>query len=212
MTLELRRTPTAGAVFALVAALAMHQAPSAQGGSDASRPAGELPLKLTANAIDMRGTGPAATFRLDITIERWSTPKEKKVLIDTLKEKGDGALLDAVQSIEPRAGFIRSPGSLGWDVYFAAMIPRASGGRRIVIATDRPMSFRELSRGTRSSEYEFLLAEIRLDAEGEGEGRLATAARVSYFEPTQTIEIENYHVEPVQLRSVRVVDGERKEG
>ena len=140
----------------------------------------------------------------DINIERWSTPEEAARLRDILTEKGADALLEAVQKL-PRVGSIARTGHLGWDIRFAQQIPAAGGGRRIVIATDRPMSFWEAANQPRSADYAFTLAEVRLGPDGKGEGKLVPAAKIEYDQESKTLEIENYNTEPVRLTQVEVV-------
>jgi len=161
-------------------------------------------LRLRAFAVNLNSTGRASTGTLDINIERWSTPEEAARLRDILTEKGEDALLEAVQKL-PRMGSIARTGNLGWDIRFAQQIPAAGGGRRIVIATDRPMSFFEAANQTRSSDYAFTLAEIRLGPDGKGEGKLVPAAKIEYDQESKTLEIENYNTEPVRLTQVEVV-------
>jgi hypothetical protein len=122
-----------------------------------------------------------------------------------LVEGGGEKLLDALQDVKPRAGYISTSTSLGWDLQFARQIPYGDGARRIILATDRPMSFFELRNQPRSRDYEFLLVEIRLNKNGVGEGKLAGAAKVSYDADTRVMEIENYGIEPVRLTKVEVV-------
>jgi hypothetical protein len=162
------------------------------------------PLKLTAFAVNLSGVGRTNAQTLQITIERWSTDAERQMLIDTLVEKGSDKLLDAVDKIKPRAGYIRTTKSLGWDIQFARLQELPSGGRRIIFATDRPMSFYETRNNTRSADYDFMLCEIRLGPDGKGEGKLATAAKVSYDKDKKQVELENYGQEPVRLTSVKV--------
>src|SRR5262245_54078422 len=73
-----------------------------------------LPFRMTAFAVNLSGVGRARPQTLQIVIERWSTDEERKKLVDTLVEKGGDKLLDVVQDIKPRAGFIRTNTSLGW--------------------------------------------------------------------------------------------------
>jgi hypothetical protein len=162
-------------------------------------------LRLRAFAVNLNSTarGSAATT-YDINIERWSTPEEAARLRDILTEKGEDALLEAVQKL-PRMGSIARTGHLGWDIRFAQQIPAAGGGRRIVIATDRPMSFWEAANQPRSADYAFTLAEVRLGPDGKGEGKLVPAAKIDYDQESKTLEIENYNTEPVRLTQVQVV-------
>jgi hypothetical protein len=167
-------------------------------------------LRLRAFAVNMSGTGgPATGATLEIVIERWSTDAEREKLRGLLIEKGSDALLRALQGIKPRAGYIRGSTSLGWDIQYAREQALGEGSRRVILATDRPMSYWELSNRPRSVEYEFTLAEIRLSKDGKGEGKLAPAAKISWDADTRTIEIENYGMEPVRLAQVQV-EGAKK--
>ena len=112
-----------------------------------------------------------------------------------LAEKGADALLDTVQKL-PRVGSIARTGHLGWDIRFAQQIAAAGGGSRIVMATDRPMSFWEAANQPRSAEYAFTLSEIRLGPDGKGEGKLVPAAKIDFDKESNTLEIENYNTEP----------------
>src|SRR5262245_45299416 len=97
------------------------------------------PLRMTAFAVNMSGVGRTGATTLQIVIERWSTDEERDKLLTTLVEKGDDKLLDTLQNIKPRAGYIRTNQSLGWDISFARIFPRASGGYRILFGTDAPI-------------------------------------------------------------------------
>src|SRR5687768_13371444 len=76
--------------------------------------ADQAALRLRASAVDTENA--VRTSTLDIGIERWTTDAEHARLAAVLKEKGDDALLDALQDVKPRAGYIRSTGSVGWDI------------------------------------------------------------------------------------------------
>jgi hypothetical protein len=167
-------------------------------------------LKMRAFAVDMSGGSRASAGTVDITIERWTTDEEKQRLKDVLVEKGADKLRDALEKIEPRAGYINTTGSLGWDLHYATESELPDGARRIIVATDRPMSFWESRNNPRLSDYEFLLLEIRLDKEGKGQGKMAVAAKIDYNEVSRTIEIENYTSEPVRLTKVEVVEPKPK--
>ena len=160
-------------------------------------------LRLRAFAVDLDTPARRArTGTLDITIERWSTPEEAARLRDILAEKGQDSLLEALQKMKPRAGSIRRTGQLGWDIHFAQQVVASNGSRRIVIATDRPMSFWEAANRPRSAEYQFTLAEIRIRPDGKGEGKLVPAAKIDFDKESNTLEIENYDTEPTRLTQV----------
>jgi hypothetical protein len=165
-------------------------------------------LRLRAFAVNMSGVGPATAGVLDVAIERWSTDEERDRLHTALVQGGQQSLLSALQKLK-RAGYIRSPNDIGWPIHYARQSPTPDGGRRIVLATDRPMGFWEIMNRPRSAEYEFTLAEIRVGKDGKGEGKVVTPAKVTWNRERGAIEITNYGTEPVRLTQVTVEDEEK---
>lgn len=165
--------------------------------------AAQDPIRLEAFAVNVSGGPRTSTGTIQIGIDTWSPQAEAERLIATLTEKGPDALLRELQKA-PRKGFIRTSTSLGWDIHFAREFPGEDGTRRIVIATDRPMNFREVRNQSRSTEYDFMFAEIRLNKDGTGEGKLSTGTKVRFDKKKNQIELENWGIEPVRLNNVRV--------
>src|SRR5687767_10424640 len=96
---------------ALAAALAatLSVVPSAQ--SNMAKPE-----KFSAFAVDISNmTSAARTSPVDIVINRWSTDTERDELLKVLQEKGQDALLAALQKL-PAVGYINTPGSLRYDL------------------------------------------------------------------------------------------------
>jgi hypothetical protein len=156
--------------------------------------------EFTAFAVNMGPMTKTAAAPVDITINRWTTDAERDRLMTILKEKGPDDLLKALQQ-EPKVGTISSQGSLGYDLHYARQLPGADGGRRIVIATDRPIGFLEAQSGGRTLDYRFTLIELRLGPDGKGEGKMSVAARPEFSD--HTLVIEDYSTQPVMLNDVR---------
>jgi hypothetical protein len=163
-----------------------------------------LPLRLSAVAVNLSGLGQSGITPVDIVIERWSTDAEQQRLHDQLVERDSDALMRALTGLKPRAGYIKTTSSLGWDIQFAREFALPGGGRRIVIGTDRPMSFAERASNTRSSDYDFLLAEIRLTPDGKGTGKLFPAAKIRWDRDTHAVEVENWDTQPVRLQDIHL--------
>jgi hypothetical protein len=144
---------------------------------------------------------PTATSHVKITVDRWSTEDERRRLVSAFTESGDDALLKELRRLKP-LGRISTPDSIGYDLRYAHQMPLASGGRRIIIATDRPMSYWEHVNQPRSVDYPFTFIEMRIDAKGEGQGKMTVATKVDAM-GADTIELENYDLVPVQLSHIR---------
>jgi hypothetical protein len=156
------------------------------------------PESFSATAIDVNN---GWTGTIDISIDRWSTEAERARLIDTLFKKGSDALLDSLRDMRT-VGRIRTRGSLGYDLRYASQRRLPEGGREIVVATDRPMSFRELMNRPQSADYPFTWAQLQLKADGTGTGKLAVAARITGEEADRLIEVEDFQIQPVRLEQV----------
>jgi hypothetical protein len=159
-------------------------------------------LRLRAFSVDLNNR--AQTNTIDIVIERWSTPEETASFKATLVERGEDKLLSTLQKTKPRCGFVRTSTSLGWDIFFARETPLPDGGRKIVLASDRPVTMWEARNQGRSMDYQFSLAEIRLPKEGKGQGKAIPYAQLTFNKDTNTLEIENYQREPVRLNEITV--------
>jgi hypothetical protein len=75
-------------------------------------------------------------------------------------------------------GRLSPTGFAGSGFRFARYRPTASGGLHIVMVTNRPMSFGELYRGGRSTDYQFGIAV--LDVDKNGTGTLAPVCKIKF--------------------------------
>jgi len=157
------------------------------------------PERFTASAININN-GQAGT--IDITVNRWSTDKQRDALMATMVKKGPEKLLDALQDM-PVVGHFGAPGNLSWDIHFARRMPLPEGGERVVLVTDRRIGFWEAANQPRSIDYPFTVIDIRLNRDGEGEGKMSIATKVIYDKKDNMISLENFQTSPVQLTNVR---------
>jgi len=149
------------------------------------------------------GTGRAGLIEIGVT--RWSTDQEREKLLTTLMEFGSNKLADELSKIRPPVGYLRTPSSVGYDLFYARNHPNPDGTRRVVLATNRPVTFREVTNAQRSTQYQVTVIELHIGADGKGEGKMVPAAKIHWDNATKTIEIENYSALPVDLLSVKSV-------
>ncbi len=169
-------------------------------------------LEITAFAVNMSNIGTGSNAVVDMTVNQWSTDAERERLINTMLTKGSDALLRELQKA-PAKGRFRVPGqrppdphhlALGLDIRYARQMPLPEGGRRIILAMDRYIGMREARNQPRSIDYPFTLIEIRTNKDGEGEGKMSVATKISFDKDKKVIELENYASEPVRLNNVKV--------
>jgi hypothetical protein len=156
------------------------------------------------SAVALSAGGPRSNpvaARVDITIERYSTEAERQRLMSALT-KGQDELLETLRKL-PRVGTIRRPGTLAWDLHYAQQRPGEDGGRRIVLATDRPISTWEAINQPRTIDYPFTFIELQLDNDGEGVGKLSRATRVRASDNGRFVFLENWDTRPVDLTQVK---------
>jgi hypothetical protein len=169
-------------------------------------------VRITAFAVNMSNIGTGATATVEFDVDRWSTENDRTKLISIMEQSGADALLQALRDM-PAHGRMRFPAwqgpdplnaRLGWDIRYASQRTDDEGKRRIVLALDRYLSFWEIANRPRTIDYPFTFVEIRVDKNGEGEGKLSIATRVDFNKSTNVIELETYASEPVRLQQVKV--------
>lgn len=162
------------------------------------------PEKFTAFAVDISNTAPRArTSTVDLTINRWSTDAERDRLLTIFRDKGQEALLSALQKL-PVVGAITTPGSLKYDVHFARERQEAEGGRMIFLMTDRYIGAWEAANRPRTIDYPFTLIQLQVDKDGKGVGKASVATKITEA-ADGTIELENFSNQPVALNEVRKI-------
>ncbi len=169
-------------------------------------------LDITAFAVNMSNIGTGGSTTVQIRIDSWSSPEERKHLIETMIEKNADALLKELQKTPSHGRFsipgLRGPDPhqlrLGYDLHYTWQTALPEGGRKIVIATDRYIGFAEAREQPRTIDYPFTLFEIRVDKNGEGQGKMAVATKIDFDKEKNQVELENYASEPVRLNNVKV--------
>ncbi|HZO56729.1 MAG TPA: hypothetical protein VFB63_28725 [Bryobacteraceae bacterium] len=161
---------------------------------------------FTGFAINMN-SGPS-TAVVDFTIERWSTDAERQRLLSLIKPERDAyeanqELQRVLQSL-PKVGYIRTPDRLAWDLRYARQSPLDEGGRRIVLATDRPIGFQEARNQTRSMEYPFTIIEMQLDRSDRGVGKILAGTKL-FIDKQNNLVLENFGQQPIRFNEIKKV-------
>jgi hypothetical protein len=186
-----------GAALAIVAA-------SAAGASAEEKKKRETFTAAVLQTANMRLPG-GGTFQLTMNVDEWTSVEERKRLLDVFKEGGSEALMKELRKM--KAGYIVPPAFArwpSWEVDVASSIPQPDGGRIVRLFTERPIVFGEAYYSTRSTDYEFGIVELKLNADGEGEGVTIPAAKLSLDKEGQlVVETLPYTTGPQKLLGVR---------
>jgi hypothetical protein len=153
---------------------------------------------FTANFVDLN-TGRAGPVQMSVT--RWTTEAERTAFQQAIFKKGQNELLDVLRDSRS-VGRIYTPGTIGYDLRYAESKPLPDGGREIILATDRPMSYREMTSRPISSEYPFTWVQFRIRPDGTGDGKLFVAARIFGEEADALIEVQDFAITPVRLQNI----------
>jgi hypothetical protein len=156
------------------------------------------PERFTALAVNLESPRRAMTGAVEIVVNRWSTDQERDRLLAVLLEKGPEKLLDAMQDT-PRVGHIRTPDGISYDLNFSRRTPGEDGGERIEVITGRDFRFWEVINQAGSIDYSFAVIELRINRNGQGEGRMSLATKIMGKAPA----LEEYATQPVSLQKVR---------
>lgn len=165
-----------------------------------SKPLTELPRQFSATAFGDAGVMAGKSFDLDLYITAWTTDQQVKDYVGVLKEKGSNGLVSAMEKADD-VGRLSPTGFVGSTFRFARYNTTPNGGLHIVTVTNRPMSFGELYRSGRSTDYQFGIVVLDVDKDGKGTGKLATICKIKFNKQNQ-LEIENYGQKPFRIENV----------
>ena len=187
-------------LIAIAACAAVVATASAQQQS-AAQLANNAPESFTAFAVNLNATSSRATSsQVNIHVQRYSTDAERDQLMAAFKQ-GQDQLLQALQKL-PVVGYIRTPGSLRYDLHFARQVPLPEGGRKVILLTDRHITMWEVVNGTRSVNYPFTLIQLQIGADNKGVGKASIATKITQGDDG-VIELENFQSQPVRLNNVQ---------
>ncbi len=129
------------------------------------------------------------SMQFNLTISGYTTDEEVVNFANLLKERGQDALRDALD--KENKGRINPTGFVGNDIAVARK--RQVGKDTIItIVTARIMSFAELYRHNRTTDYPFGFMLLKLDENGKGNGQIMVACSIRFNKKNGKIEIESF--------------------
>lgn len=118
----------------------------------------------------------------------------------------ESALAKALQE-SSTVGYVWSSEIAGYALRYAGRIENADGTRRIILITERRIGavsqkWNPLPPASPNS-YEFSVIELRVNAKGEGEGKVSLTGGLTPDAAAQVLTLEDYDKLPVVLRDVK---------
>lgn len=101
------------------------------------------------------------TVSVKITIFQFSTPEDRKVLVDAFNKGQHEGLVKALSKMKP-VGRIAITGTLGYDLAYVSLI-KTPTGRKIRFATNRLIRFSESYYNTQSKAFDLTTGELDLN-------------------------------------------------
>lgn len=119
----------------------------------------------------------------------------------------DASLAKALEEAAT-VGYLWSSETAGYALRYAGKVDAADGSRRIVLVTQRKLGAMN-ARWTPTidgpaNSYEFSVIELRLNAKGEGEGKISLTGKIVPDAVAKMVSVENYAALPAVLRDVRI--------
>jgi len=152
---------------------------------------------VTTTGPTARGLGDPVT----IWIDEYTTDDVAQSLVKTLADGGQIALRDALQN--HHVGRFR----VGTGTSYPLSVARqrvAADGRVILLATNNPIGGFQVDPGLRAKDYPIGFIELKLKADGTGEGTIVAMAKVS-FDENKNLSIASYGTQPSRLTDVETV-------
>ncbi len=177
-------------------------------GAMASTAATQATDLFTATTVNMDPAGEELRFDL----LRWSSEEDRQSVLEVLMspaaQESDEAELSELSDL-PTLGYVW-PGSsgIGYSVKYAHRTQTSDGGEHITLVTNRRLGThgRASWRPTDAPATPirpFTVIELRLDSNGEGEGKTSAATDIVFDASNGTVALRDYDAEPVVLESVK---------
>ena len=164
--------------------------------------------KYKANAISMAGGG--GSSMVEMNIYSWTTEDVREELINEVKaatasNKHNRDVAKALRG-QKKVGYAFFAGKQGYPIRYSRKIPLDNGGSRIILATDRPVSFGEVYSQGQLGDFDATVVLLEVDASGKGTGLLSVGTEVTWDDSKNAISVTNVTSQPVKLTDVRMVE------
>ena len=157
------------------------------------------PERFHGLAVQLGASPGSTTLPIDLSITRLSTDQERDTVLNTILEQ-PSKLVDVLRKM-PSVGRLSSPGNVGYDLRYVEHT-KVGTSDRFLLLTDRPVGFAEAVDNSRTLDYSVTVIELRVPPAGQGQGKIAVAARLSVDPKTKALTAEDWNISPVLIQSL----------
>lgn len=128
---------------------------------------------------------------------------------EPVKLTPEASLATALQDV-PTVGYLWTSETAGYALRYAGQTTAADGGQRIVLITQRrlgAMNQRWTSSTGQPAADEFSVIELRLNAQGQGEGKASVAGKLALDAAVKMVTLADYGAVPVNFEKVSIAKG-----
>jgi len=150
-------------------------------------------------AVQMGASPGSTTLQIDLSVTRMSTDQERDTVMNTILES-PSKLVDVLRKM-PSVGRLSSPGSVGYDLRYVEHT-KIGTSDRFLLLTDRPVGFAEAVNNSRTLEYSVTVIELRVPPVGQGDGKIAVAAKLGVDARTKALTAEDWAISPVLIQAL----------
>lgn len=177
----------------------------------AAAEAGDLPMNLQANVmVTQSGTPGPRSSMIEIRVREWTTEEERQQVLTEIKDASAQSTRNRNRAVAralrgaSRVGSMNLRAQTSWPIRYSRLTQLPDGKQRIVLATDRPVTFDEaMNQGSIVGDFDVTVIELILDADGNGEGILSLGTEVRWNEQKEDLEVTNFSSQPIKLGNVR---------
>jgi len=153
--------------------------------------------RFSARSVEMISPARPLFTRVDINVGQWSTDLDHRTLATKILEQGPVAFSHTLAGY-PRLGTM-TVGAQEFPIRYAWQVVDRDGGQRIYLASDEPILLMSREFRKFADPEPLLFVELRIDARGDGIGRLSDAVRLSVDESRNVIEMRDWDRRPLHL-------------
>ncbi len=170
----------------------------------ASAKKNEIIEKYQANAISMAGG--AGSSIVEMNIYSWTTEEVRQELLDDIKNATASKYnnRDVAKALrgQNKVGYAFLAGKQGYPIRYSRKAEH-NGKTRIILATDRPVSFGEVYSQSQLGDFDATIIILDVDENGKGEGVLSVGTEVKWDDTKNSIAVTNVSSQPIKLTGVK---------